>query len=82
MSKTVTIEDAFKTSVYKIEITLNQNKNPAQSDKVMLSAVTNWIQKELENTSKKQQERHGPDSGFSFSISYSEINKINLDETD
>jgi len=76
----LSIEDNYKTSVYTVEITLNQNKVPAQSDKVLLSSITGWIQRELEKTDKLIKERHGSDSGFSFSVSYSETNKINLEE--
>ena len=74
----MSVEECFKTSVYTIQITLNQRKNPGHSDKVLLSALTSWIQKELESADKTLKERHGQDSGFDWAISYSETNKITL----
>lgn len=71
-------EDVFKTSVYTITVTIHQNRDKAMSDKVMLNGVTQWIQKELEKTDKLLKERHGLESGYSFVISYSETNRIDL----
>ena len=74
-------EDLYKTSVYKIEITINQNKEPAQSDKVLLSGLTNWLQMNLEKTNNNLKAKYGDQSGYSFVISYNEIDRINLEET-
>jgi len=68
----------YNTAVYKVEITIHQNKNPAMSDKALLSGLTNWLQSNLEKTNNNLKDKHGYQSGYSFVVSYSEIDKINL----